>query len=92
MYLYVCNRTLGLKNCFLVIKVFDFAQKNFQDPLESEIFFVFKVPLVDTLNLCLSYLRRGTMEEGIQTLDDRVCVCVCVCVKIERIQKLTSWD
>ena len=38
---------------FLVIYVCNFAQKDFRDIWESENIFVFKVPLVGTLNLCL---------------------------------------
>ena len=53
MFLNVGIRTPGLKNYLLVIYVCDFAQKDFRDPLESEKNFVFKVPLVGTLNLCL---------------------------------------
>ena len=53
MYLYVGNRAPGLKKYFLVIKVCDFAQKDFRDPLESENIFFSKVPFVGTLNLCL---------------------------------------
>ena len=53
MYLYVGNRTPGLKIFFWSFKFAILLEKIFRDPLESENIFFSEVPFVGTLNLCL---------------------------------------
>ena len=44
---------MRLKKYFLTFRFMILPNKDFRDPLKSENVFVFKVPLVGTLNLCL---------------------------------------
>ena len=73
MYLYVGYMAPGLKKYFLVIKVCDFAQKDFQDPLESEKKIVFKVSLVGTLKSCprlpdnMQKIKNKSFHLGLKT-------------------------
>ena len=53
MYLYIGMGITALKMSFLSILVCDLAPEDSQTPFMGQNIFVFKVPFVGTLNLCL---------------------------------------